>query len=290
MNKPILGCIGQGYIGKNYADDFERRGYMVVRYALEEEYRGNKEKLQDCDIVFIAVPTPTTPEGFDASIVDQSIALVPVGKIAVLKSTLIPGTTSRLQQKYPDRIVLVSPEFLSEATAAYDAAHPAQNIIGLSIDDDAHRKAAAQVLEILPNALHELVCSSTEAELFKYAHNLNGYVQIMLSNVLYDAAGELGAKWEPIQQAIEGDPFISGRYAKPMHKTGRGAGGHCFIKDFAAFRELYQKLRPEDNRGLLMLKALEQKNQELLVSSGKDLDLLRGVYGNEIVDTYTNGR
>ncbi len=60
-NKKI-GFIGQGWIGKNYADDFEKRGFEVVRYAQEEPYIKNKEAIADCDIVFIAVPTPSTPE------------------------------------------------------------------------------------------------------------------------------------------------------------------------------------------------------------------------------------
>ncbi len=42
--KPIIGFIGQGFIGKNYADDFENRGYTVIRYALEEQYIDNKER------------------------------------------------------------------------------------------------------------------------------------------------------------------------------------------------------------------------------------------------------
>ena len=67
--KPLIGFIGQGFIGKNYADDFEQRNYKVVRYALEGTYAGNKDRIKECDIVFIAVPTPTTPEGFDLSIV-----------------------------------------------------------------------------------------------------------------------------------------------------------------------------------------------------------------------------
>jgi len=57
----IIGFIGQGWIGKNYADDFEKRGYETVRYSLEKPYVDNKEKIKDCDLVFIAVPTPTTP-------------------------------------------------------------------------------------------------------------------------------------------------------------------------------------------------------------------------------------
>lgn len=281
MSKLLTGFIGQGYIGKNYADDFERRGFSVVRYALEEPYKNNKEKIKECDIVFIAVPTPTTPKGFDASIIENALALVGAGKVAVIKSTVVPGTTKRLQEANSNITVLMSPEFLSEATAAEDASNPSENIIGVPDASTAHQDAAKVVHSILPQAPFTLTCSSEEAELYKYAHNLNGYFQIILSNLLYDFAQNLGASWTPIQAAIEADPLISGRYAKPMHKTGRGAGGHCFIKDFAAFRQMYAELG--DSAGDGVLRALEQKNIQLLKSTGKDLDLLRGVYGKNLI-------
>ncbi|MFA5841386.1 MAG: hypothetical protein WC835_00255 [Candidatus Paceibacterota bacterium] len=277
-NKKI-GFIGQGYIGKNYADDFEKRGYSVVRYALEEPHISNKEKIAECDIVFIAVPTPTTPEGFDDHIVDEAINLVGAGKIAVIKSTVLPGTTEKLQRAHSGVLVLNSPEFLSEATAAHDAAHPAQNIIGIPEDTAGHREAAELVLSILPETQSSLVCKSAESELFKYAHNMSGYVQIVLFNIIYDLAQKLGCDWEPIQKAIEADPLISNRYARPIHKSGRGAGGHCFIKDFEAFSSLYHS-KIADPLGDKVMAALREKNIDLLKKSGKDLDLLKGVYGN----------
>jgi UDPglucose 6-dehydrogenase len=253
-----------------------------VRYALEPEYSANREMIRGCGIVFIAVPTPTTPGGFDASIVRSALSLVGKGNVAVIKSTIVPGTTARLQAEYPDIVVLYSPEFLSEATAAHDAANPFSNIIGLAAESDRHRMAAEQVLAVLPKAPFEHVCASTEAELAKYAHNLNGFFQIQLSNILYDAAQALGASWQNIEPAIAADPYISNRYSKPVHKTGRGAGGGCFIKDFAAFRETYAALVPRDARGLEMLAALERKNIDLLKNSGKNLQHLRDVYGEGV--------
>lgn len=150
--RPLIGFIEQGFIGKNYADDFERRGYTTVRYALEEPYRDNKEKIKDCDIVFIAVPTPTTPEGFDDSIVQFALSLVGVGKIAVIKSTLLPGSTKKFQAAFPDRFILHSPEFLAEKTATHDAAHPNRNIIGMPEKTSEFEERAAQVLAALPPA------------------------------------------------------------------------------------------------------------------------------------------
>lgn len=278
---PQIGFIGQGYIGKNYADDFEARGYDTVRYALEAPYRANKEKIRECDIVFIAVPTPTTPAGFDDSIVHESLSLVGEGKIVVIKSTIVPGTTKLLQARYVDRTLLFSPEFLSETTAASDAAHPFANILGTAENDAPHEAAAERVHAILPAAPFSLTCDSTEAELIKYAHNINGYFQIVLSNLLYDFAAAQGARWEPIEKAIEADPYISNRYAKPVHKSGRGAGGRCFIKDFAAFARAYETAT-KDEFGAAALRALEEKNKSLLRASGKDLVLLEGVYGKEV--------
>jgi nucleotide sugar dehydrogenase len=279
--KPLIGFVGQGWIGRNYANDFEARGYETVRYALEPEYIGNKSKIAGCDIVIIAVPTPTTPKGFDASIVESALKLVGKGKIAVIKSTVIPGSSKRLQEEYPDITIIYAPEFLSEATATHDASHPFSNIMGLPVDDAVHRDAAQLVLSVLPESPFTQVCSSTDAELIKYTHNMSGYVQIVLFNMMYDLAVATGADWARIQKALEADPYICNRYSKPVHKSGRGAGGGCFIKDYAAIRELYEDTFPDDEVTSKTLRAIECKNIDLLTKSGKDAVLLKGVYGDD---------
>lgn len=68
-----IGFTEQGFAGKNIADDFAVRGHEVARYALEPEDVGNKDLIQTCNIVFIAVPVSTTPQGFDYYIVQESI-------------------------------------------------------------------------------------------------------------------------------------------------------------------------------------------------------------------------
>ncbi len=130
--KPLIGFVGQGWIGKHYADNFEERGYNVVRYALEPPYHENGDQVKICDIVFIAVPTPSTPEGFDDSIIRIAVKSVGQGRIAVIKSTLLPGKTEVIQKDNPGVIVMHSPEFLRESSAAHDAANPNRNIIGIT--------------------------------------------------------------------------------------------------------------------------------------------------------------
>jgi nucleotide sugar dehydrogenase len=280
----LLGVIGQGYVGKHYGDDLEDLGYKVVRYSLEKSFVANKEKIKECDIVFIAVPTPTTPDGFDDSIVRSAVSLVGKGKIAVIKSTIIPGTTVSIQEQYSDRIVFFSPEFLSEVTARQDVSSPFASVVGTAIDDETHRKAAEEVLAILPSAPFSMTCMSTEAEIFKYAHNVSGYFQVVFFNLLYDLAVQMGQSWDNIGKAIAADPYISNRYSNPVHKSGRGAGGNCFIKDFAALHSLYERTRPNDLLGLAVFDAMEKKNIDLLGTSGKDQNILKGVYGEHVLE------
>ena len=277
-----IGCIGQGFVGKNTADNFEQRGYEVVRYSIEKEYIDNKDKIAGCDVVFIAVPTPSTPDGFDGSIVESVLELIADGAVAVIKSTILPGTTKKLQDKYPNKIILFSPEFLCEKTAAYDVANPMMNVIGLSYDTAGHRKAAEEVMKTLPQSKHNFIVTAEAAELFKYAHNLNGYFRVILSNLLYEVGKKTGVDWADVKTMMDHDIMMSPYYNNPVHKGGRGAGGHCFIKDMAAFRHLYEKEITNDKNGVAVLCALEEKNKELLKQSQKDLDLLKGVYGENV--------
>lgn len=281
-----IGFIGQGFIGKNYADDFEHRGYPVVRYSLEEPHYRNGESIYTCDVVFIAVPTPTTPEGFDDSILRAVLPLVGTGKTAVIKSTTLPGTVKKLQKEFPDRIVLHSPEFLAEKSAAYDAANPKRNIIGIPELTEAYRHKAEAVLALLPQAPYELIADSTETELIKYAGNAFLYMRVLFGNLLYDLSQTLGVDYEVVRTALGADPRIGPSHLRVVDSSGhdgavagRGAGGHCLIKDFTALRMLLGHVRPQDVHALELLKAFEKKNIELLTASGKDLDLLEAVYG-----------
>jgi len=288
-----IGFIGQGWIGKHYADDFEDRLYEVVRYALEEPYVQNKEQVALCDIVFIAVPTPTTPDGYSYEPVINALTNLKTGATAVIKSTLSPGTTEKLQTMFPDLYVLHSPEFLREATAAHDAAKPQRNLVGIPEQSAEFTKRAESVLRILPEAPYNKIMSAKEAELIKYAGNCFLYTKVVFMNMLHDVVTSSDASWETVREAMSNDPRIGESHMQPLHQSGhligeehakRGAGGHCFIKDFEAFRQLYNEV-VADEMGMQLLLAMVQKNNDLLLSSDKDIDLLQGVYGDSIIAT-----
>jgi len=283
-----VGFIGQGWIGKNYADDFESRGYEVVRYALEAPYKQNKDLIKECDIVFVAVPTPTTQNGFDDSYVRDALTAVGSGKIAVIKSTLAVGTTKRLQKDFQNLVIMHSPEFLRERTAAYDAANPNRNLIGITEMTPTLREKAKSVLAVLPFAPYSKIMDSDDAELVKYAGNCFLYTKVLFMNLLYDLVKSTDGDWAMVREALVQDPRIGESHTEPVHVSGhehdkskikRGAGGHCFIKDFETFRTMYHD-NVNDSRGDKLLSAMVEKNIELLVKSGKDVDLLTGVYGD----------
>ncbi len=295
MKKPLIGFIGQGWIGKNYSDDFEKRGFKVVRYALEAPYNANKEKLKECQIVFVAVPTPTTPKGFDDGIVRNALTNLAPGTTVVIKSTLAPRTTASLQQQFPELFVMHSPEFLSRGTAQYDATHPIENIIGIPKNTKEFVDRAQAVINILPKAPSKIVSSET-AEFFKYVHNTSLFARSIYMNILYDLATALGVDWNDIKELIVNDPMIAFQdpvvakwHIEPNPASGRGVGGDCHIKDYETFSRLFKEL-VGDPVGIILIEAMKQKNVSLLLDSKKDLDLLRGVYGYRVVPAKLRGK
>jgi len=283
MSKNLqIGFIGQGFIGFNYANDFENRGYSVIRYAKEEPYLSNKDKIKECDIVFIAVPTPTTPEGFNYNILSDVISVCGEGKSVVVKSTILPGTCAALQKKYPAKFIFHSPEFLTEKNAAYDAAHPTRNIIGYSIENEEFKRRAEEILATLPDAPLKMICTDKEAETIKYASNCFLYLKVVYANILFNLAAAEGSDYQKIISGMAADPRIGASHLNINSEGGRGAGGDCFIKDFAAFTSYINKIEG-DSLDLKFFKSAEEKNLELLVKSKKNLNLLKSVYGESVV-------
>lgn len=278
MSKNLtIGFIGQGFIGKNYADDFENRGYNIIRYDLDT-YPENKDKIKEADIVLIAVPTPTTPDGFDYSIVEEVLKLIGRAKIAVIKSTIQLGTTRKLQDIYPNIYIMHSPEFLREASAAQDAQNPNRNIIGITdLENKDLQDKARIVMSVFAKAPYELITSSENAEMIKYGGNCFLYTKVIFMNIFYDLINKNNLDFDAIKEAMAADPRIGSSHMNVVHDGGRGAGGHCFIKDFEAFIEMLDKNNLHDQSKTAQ--EIRNLNLKYLKDSGKNIDLVEGVYG-----------
>src|SRR3989338_804946 len=130
MNRVSIGIIGVGMVGGACARWFESAGHPVFRF--DTKGIGSMEEVNKAEVIFIAVPTPfdEATSRFDGSAVEQSVAGTSGSKVIVIKSTVLPGTTEQLQAAHPGHRILFSPEFLTEATADEDVAHPKINLVG----------------------------------------------------------------------------------------------------------------------------------------------------------------
>ena len=290
MQKPIIGQIGTGWVGESYATEFESRGFTVVRYDIAK-YPEGKDKIKECGIVFIAVPTPTTPNGFDYSIVESVLPLVGENKIAVIKSTVLPGTTRKLQEKFPNITLLHSPEFLAEATAKQDVERPKRNIIGYVTSkneiENRVRVAACHLLHsILPKAAFSIGTPVENAEIVKYAGNCFLFMKVVFANLVAELTEKVGGSYIVVKDCLAADPRIGESHLQIDHNGGKGAGGHCFVKDMKAFSDFYKQSFPLDSAGNNFLKNLQKKNINLLTESNKNVDILRGVFGENYMENF----
>jgi len=284
--KTKVGVIGQGFVGKTYADFLEKKeGVEVIRYSLDDQFIHNKEDIKDCEIVLVAVPTPTHRAfGQDLSALNGAMGIIGPGAIVIIKSTVLPGTTRTLSEVHPDKVVLFSPEFLSEKTAKTDVEHPFLVIIGTPYSDDLSLEAALKFNSLLGYAdAKPKVCTSDEAELFKYIHNVSGYINIVMYNMFSEVVDCPGFKgnWDSVKELIKSDRWLAREYSDVNH-NGHGAGGRCFIKDFAAFRRYadtcgYGQGLDLNSRNLLH--SIQMKNHALLKASHKDIEILNEVVG-----------
>lgn len=276
QEKPRVGYIGQGWVGRHCANAIEALGTPVVRYSLEPEYIGNKEKIRGCDLVFIVVTAPTTPKGFDDSNIRDAIEVTSPGTLVVIRSTLPPGMTHIFQNDYPDRRFVFYPEFLTMSSAKEDAEQPKRNILGLS--EKATEEDAKRILAVIPKAPYLKVTNAINAEMAKYLTNCYWNFRNMYINMQYDLATALGADWDDLREMFISDDRLQHEHTRPVHGGGRGAGNSCLIKDFATFVEEYKK-HVGDPHGVAILDTIAKKNVHYLHGSGKDTHFLEEVYG-----------
>lgn len=246
MKNPIIGIIGVGWVGKQLARYFEEiRGYrsghdLMLLDILPERCAGD---IHQAHIVFITVPTPQNPKdgSCDTSIVHSVVERLKGEKIVVIKSTVPPGTTERLQKEFPQHKFLFNPEFLTESRAWEDMLRPDRQIVGFTEEslDSAHL-----VLSLLPKApfmspwgrgtYKPVRITATEAELIKYAGNVYFSRKIVFANALAKVAGRLGIDYEHVRQGMSADHRIGDSHLDVYHGGYRGFGGYCFPKDTAA--------------------------------------------------------
>lgn len=193
--------------------------------------------LQDRDVAFVCVPTPTDEDGgADLRAVERAVAeladVLRPGSVVAVKSTVPVGTCRRLSQLLEARGIhtVANPEFLREGHAVHDFCHPERVVVGAG-DDAPHHDAAARVAELYAGDTDTVLRMSLEsAELAKYASNAFLAVKLSFVNSLAELCGRVGADIADVTVCMGADERIGRQFLAP----GPGWGGSCLPKDTAA--------------------------------------------------------
>jgi UDPglucose 6-dehydrogenase len=196
------------------------------------------------DIIFIAVGTPSQPDGSAkldyvlnvAQTIGQHIGSY---KVIVNKSTVPVGTADKVHAQISKQLkqrnlaipfdVASNPEFLKEGGAVSDFLKPDRIIIGTSSE-----RAEAQLRALYApfNRNHDklIAMDVRSAELTKYAANAMLATKISFMNEMSRIAERVGADIENVRLGIGSDARIGYSFIYP----GCGYGGSCFPKDVQA--------------------------------------------------------
>lgn len=196
------------------------------------------EAAKFADVLFIAVGTPSRPDGsVDLSAV-HAVA-EEIGKnlthdlLVVNKSTAPVGTVREIGRIIErssigrKAVVASNPEFLREGNALQDTREPDRIVIGA---DD---RASVAALEELYSPLNKpiLFTSPESAEMIKYACNAFLATKISYINAISRVCELCGADVAHVAKGMGMDRRIGPDFLK----AGLGYGGSCLPKDVAGF-------------------------------------------------------
>lgn len=233
-----VGIIGYGFVGEATARGFvANKENQVFWYdKFKESPNTLDEVVNNSEFIFICLPTPMFRDysGQDITIVEgviEEIApkLVGTEKVLVIKSTVLPGTTQKFQDKYLRINFAMNPEFLTQAKANEDFLKPARTVIGAS-NEETSKRVMSLYKSILEDQEYFLV-GLTEAEIIKYMSNIMLASKVLLANEFYLLSQSIGANYKEIYKAVEADPRIGTHLNVPGPDGDLGFGGACFPKD-----------------------------------------------------------
>ena len=283
--KTRISIIGSGFVGQAIGKGFLRLRNRVIFYDIVDKDLPSFTKdinyaIENSDISFICVPTPTTDEGIDLSYIKEAtmnIAIVLSRKrgyhLVVVKSTVVPGTTEKvvipILEEYSGKSVregeigvCMNPEFLTEIERSwtdeidYEIIYKKDFFTEDRIVIGEYDKKSGYILAEVYKPLNKPIFRTDlkTAEMIKYASNCMLATKISYWNEIFLICKDLGIDSQIVANIVGLDPRI-GKYGT-VH--GKAFGGKCLPKDlkaFIAFAERYREVK--------LLKAVDEINEEM---------------------------
>jgi len=275
MKIETIGVIGQGFVGTAIKEGMSKH-YNVFTYDKFLKEKSNvvniKELASRCPIIFVCVPTPMFATGeCDTSTVEEIIKEIDsVGRnhIVVLKSTVPPGTTERLDKKSRNINIVFNPEFLTEANFIEDFKNQQRIIIG------GERPASTVVKNVFRRVFDSATIvktSSTVAEFVKYFTNTFLATKVSFANEFKQVCNKMNVDYDKVlEYALYDDRIGKTHLSVPGPDGKMGFGGSCFPKDVNALIYFSKNLDLDP----LVLESIWNKNLE--VRPEKDWENLKG--------------
>mgnify|MGYP001199209112 FL=1 len=242
-----IGIVGNGFVGSAVRYGFSPNvGVDAEVKVYDKDPNKSTHSLRDVvdsDIIFLSVPTPSNSDGsMNVDIVDsvlndisQYADLFEVGTI-LLRSTVTPGTTRKLQDKYPNLRIVFNPEFLTERSANFDFINQSRFILGGEGHEfDGVQDTADLFRERFGHSLSIIETNYETAEMIKYMTNTFFATKISFLNDMKLLADKCGVIWEDAMEGFVRDGRIGHSHLNvPGHDGKYGFGGSCFPKDIQA--------------------------------------------------------
>ncbi len=257
--KTKIGIVGVGMVGGALNEYLKKRNDLEIFLYDKGKNLGSMEEVNKANIVFICVPTPYKEElgGFDLNYVNQTCENLKGNKTVIIKSTVLPKTTEKLQEDFPNHRFLFNPEFLVEAIAQKTMEEPDRQIMGYTRES---KSLAEEIMNLLPDAPYKKIMPATEAEMVKYFGNTFLSVKVIFGTQMEEVCRKLNIDYNTVREAASKDPRIGPSHLDVMHGGYKGYGGKCLPKDTRALIQLSKKIKAN----IELLEKAEEINNRLM--------------------------
>ena len=260
-----ISILGYGFVGKSCGylcekNNIEFNVYDPILKQGSFNYFDNLEKLinyveVDCQgihYIIICVPTPSDSEGnCDISIINNLLEdlnkLITKETYILIKSTVVPGTCKKFNEKFNSLNIIFFPEFLRAATC-FDDIYNAKFVL-LGIPENFCLLNCQKILKIIRrlyshnNNIEIILKNYEECEVFKYTLNTYFATKITFFNEIYDLCEKMNVDYQDLKQLFKYDSRI-GNFG--IHVPGPdgnfGFSGVCLPKEIRGMIKLQENL------------------------------------------------
>jgi UDPglucose 6-dehydrogenase len=246
-----VGIIGYGHVGKAMHKLFKN----AIIYD-PKEFPDRKDAINDCDTVFVCVPTPSLPDGnCDTRIVEEVISWVKT-ELIILRSTVKVGFTDEMMKKYKKEIVF-QPEYYGETVAHPFADLNNRNWLSFGGTRKGINMAIRTYQTVVNSNVRILQADAKSVEMAKYMGNAYLATKVIFCNEMYDIAQALGADYNLTREIWLADPRIGTSHTF-AYEDSYGYSGSCLPKDVASI------IAQADESGAdtTLLKSVVKKNNK----------------------------